>query len=174
MLPAPCLPAVALCITASPTTLYRFLCQVITTSLWLCLQPAVRQDGLPFDFGNEEMIPFVDLDAFLHAMSNDFWLSKELLRFVPDGLYCRARFIIGGKQTGVHTQTHTHTHMLLSAEDSAEHIVRLWCLCKQVFKEACTPSNAALLSLAGLVPELVQSELIIKFTFPTCSDWLML
>lgn len=33
MLPAPCLAAAALCITASPTTLYRFLCQVITASL---------------------------------------------------------------------------------------------------------------------------------------------
>lgn len=58
------------------------------------------------------MILFVDLDAFQHTKSNDFSLSKELERFVPDVLYCGARFIMGGKQTG--ENTHTYTHALVS------------------------------------------------------------
>lgn len=49
------------------------------------------------------MISFVELDALQYAKSNDFSFSKELVRFVPDVLYCGARFIMGGKQTGEHT-----------------------------------------------------------------------
>lgn len=165
MLPAPCLPAAALCITASPTTLYRFFCQVITTSLWLCLQPAVQQDGLPFDFCNEEMISFVELDALQHAKSNDFSFSKELVRFVPDVLYCGARFIMGGKQTG------EHTHALVSRRFCSAYCMPLMLLqagvqgCMQVFKNSYTFT---------CLTQMVQSESIIVFTFSTYRHSLLL
>jgi len=92
----------------------------------------VRQDGLPFDFCNEEMISFVGLDA-LQYKSNDFSFSKELVRFVPDVLYCGARFIMGGKQT-------EHAHALVSRRFCSAYCKALMLLQAgvQVFKHSYT------------------------------------
>lgn len=65
----------------------------------------MQQDGLPFDFRNDEIISSVDPVAFKHVKSNDFSISKEPVRFVFDGLYCRAKFIMAGKETGIRALT---------------------------------------------------------------------
>ncbi len=170
MLLAPCLPAAALCITASPTTLYRFFCQVITTSLsHSAYSRLCGKMDYPLISATWRWFHLLILMLFQHTKSNVFSFSKELQRFVPDVLYCRARFIMGGKQTGEHAHTHTHTHTLSSAEDSAKHIVSLCCFCKQVFKDVCKSKRvrAAIFSLASLASEILRYEFIIHFTLST-------
>jgi len=71
--------------------------------------------------------------AVLSQQSNDFSFSKELVRFVPDVLYCGARFIMGGKQT-------EHAHALVSRRFCSAYCKALMLLQAgvQVFKHSYT------------------------------------
>lgn len=133
-----------------PLTLPTTGCAARWITLWFC---------------NEEMISFVELDALQYAKSNDFSFSKELVRFVPDVLYCGARFIMGGKQTG------EHTHALVSRRFCSAYCMPLMLLqagvqgCMQVFKNSYTFT---------CLTQMVQSESIIVFTFSTYRHSLLL
>lgn len=104
----------------------------------------MQQDGLPFDFRDDEMISSADPVAFKHAKSNDFSISKEPRRFVSDALYCGARFIMAGKETGIRAHARTRTRSHASAEDFVEHIVSLCIL--EAGVQGWRSSNVAVLS----------------------------
>lgn len=90
------------------------------------------------------MISFVDLGALRPVKSNDFSISKEPMRFVSDGLYCSARFIMGGKHAGTLSCLQKILLSILSAF-------------QQLFLEAgvqgCKSLNIAVLSLSSMLSE---------------------
>ncbi len=169
MLFAPCLPAAALCITASPTTLYRFLCQVITTSLSdSAYSRLCGKMDYPLISATWRWFHLLILMLFntLNLMFSLFQRNSRdlfLMCFIaePDSLW-----VVNRQEN---TRTHTHTHTLSSAEDSAKHIVSLCCFCKQVFKDVCKSKRvrAAIFSLASLASEILRYEFIINFTLST-------